>query len=179
MAGALEGIRVIDFGHYIAGPLAAVMLADQGADVIHVDPPDARRWRHPADAFFNRGKRRITLDLKAESDLEIARRLIDTADVVIENFRPGVMDRLGLGAEGDDGAQPGPRLHLDARLRAGRPARRHASLGGHPQRRHGQRQPAHGRGAGRLGLVAAVLLGPAAGVQLRRLPGRHRRSSWP
>ena len=57
--GALDGIRVIDFGQYIAGPLAAVMLADQGADVIHVDPPDGPRWKSDADAFFQRGKRRI------------------------------------------------------------------------------------------------------------------------
>ncbi|HEX5370893.1 MAG TPA: CoA transferase, partial [Dehalococcoidia bacterium] len=98
MAGALDGVRVIDFGQYIAGPLAAVMLADQGADVIHVDPPGGPRWQHASDAFFQRGKRRITLDLKSEYDLGQARRLIETADVVIENFRPGVMDRLGLGA---------------------------------------------------------------------------------
>ena len=51
MAGALDGVRVIDFGQYIAGPLAAVMLADQGADVIHVDPPGGPRWQHPSDAF--------------------------------------------------------------------------------------------------------------------------------
>ena len=62
--GALDGIRVIDFGQYIAGPLAAVMLADQGADVIHVDPPGGPRWKSAADAFCNRGKRRISLDLK-------------------------------------------------------------------------------------------------------------------
>jgi crotonobetainyl-CoA:carnitine CoA-transferase CaiB-like acyl-CoA transferase len=99
MAGALEGIRVIDFGQYIAGPLAAVMLGDQGADVIHVDPPGGPRWRHPADAFLNRGKRRITLDLKAAEGIATAQRLIDSADVVIENFRPGVMERLGLGVE--------------------------------------------------------------------------------
>jgi crotonobetainyl-CoA:carnitine CoA-transferase CaiB-like acyl-CoA transferase len=97
MAGVLEGVRVIDFGQYIAGPLAAVMLADQGADVIHIDPPGGPRWQTPADAFFNRGKRRIALDLKRAEDREIARRLIDSADVVIENFRPGVMDRLGVG----------------------------------------------------------------------------------
>jgi crotonobetainyl-CoA:carnitine CoA-transferase CaiB-like acyl-CoA transferase len=96
--GALDGIRVIDFGHYIAGPLAAVMLADQGADVIHVDPPGAPAWQQPSDAFYSRGKRRITLDLKTTDDLDIARRLIDSADVAIENFRPGVMTRLGLGA---------------------------------------------------------------------------------
>jgi crotonobetainyl-CoA:carnitine CoA-transferase CaiB-like acyl-CoA transferase len=98
MAGALTGIRVIDFGQYIAGPLAAVMLADEGADVIHVDPPGGPRWRHPADAFLNRGKRRITLDLKIVEGRVAAQRLIDSADVVIENFRPGVMERLGLGA---------------------------------------------------------------------------------
>jgi len=106
MPGALEGIRVIDFGQYIAGPLAAVMLADQGAEVIHVDPPGGPFWKHPSDAFFSRGKRRITLDLKSPSDRATARRLIESADVVIENFRPGVMDRLGLGAEAMTAANP-------------------------------------------------------------------------
>src|SRR5437763_269281 len=99
MTGALNGIRVIDFGQYIAGPLAAVMLADQGADVIHVDPPDGPRWKADADAFLQRGKRRLSLDLKSAGDREVARRLIESADVVIENFRPGVMGRLGIGAE--------------------------------------------------------------------------------
>ncbi len=98
MAGSLDGVRVVDFGHYVAGPLAAVMLADQGADVIHIDPPGKPRWRTPADAFFNRSKRRITLDLKQVSDRTVAQRLVATSDVLIENFRPGVMDRLGLGA---------------------------------------------------------------------------------
>jgi crotonobetainyl-CoA:carnitine CoA-transferase CaiB-like acyl-CoA transferase len=107
MPGALDGIRVIDFGHYIAGPLAAVMLSDQGADVIHVDPPGGPRWRHPSDAFFQRGKRRISLDLKNADDNAVARRLINGADVVIENFRPGVMDRLGLGAAAMTEANPG------------------------------------------------------------------------
>src|SRR5215475_13189446 len=94
--GALDGIRVIDFGQYLAGPLAAVMLADQGADVIHVDPPGGPRWQTPADAFLNRGKRRITLDLKRTDGRATAQRLLDGADVLIENFRPGVMARLGL-----------------------------------------------------------------------------------
>jgi crotonobetainyl-CoA:carnitine CoA-transferase CaiB-like acyl-CoA transferase len=104
--GALDGIRVIDFGHYISGPLAAVMLADQGADVIHVDRPGAPAYDQPSDAFYSRGKRRITLDLKTPGDLDIARRLIDTADVVIENFRPGVMQRLGLGPNEMTGRNP-------------------------------------------------------------------------
>src|SRR6266508_3122745 len=94
MPGALEGVRVVDFGQYIAGPLAAVMLGDQGADVIHVDPPGGPRWKSPADAFYNRGKRRITLDLKRREDQQTARALIDRSDVVLENFRPGVMERL-------------------------------------------------------------------------------------
>jgi crotonobetainyl-CoA:carnitine CoA-transferase CaiB-like acyl-CoA transferase len=97
MPGALEGIRVVDFGHYIAGPLAAVMLAEQGADVIHVDPPGGPRWNVPADAFLNRSKRRITLDLKSHQDLATAQQLVGRADIVIENFRPGVMQRLRLG----------------------------------------------------------------------------------
>ena len=99
MPGALEGVRVIDFGQYVAGPLAAVMLSDQGADIIHVDPPGGPRWKTDADAFFNRGKRRITLNLKQPDDLAVAQRLVDGADVLIENFRPGVMARLGIGSE--------------------------------------------------------------------------------
>ena len=74
-----------------------MLLADQGADVIKVDPPGGPRWDTPANATWNRGKRSILLDLKSSSDLDTARKLIQSADVVIENFRPGVMDRLGLG----------------------------------------------------------------------------------
>jgi crotonobetainyl-CoA:carnitine CoA-transferase CaiB-like acyl-CoA transferase len=95
--GPLHGIRVADFGHKIAGPLTAVMLADQGADVVHIDAPGAAEADEPADAFFSRGKRRITLDLKQAGDLVTARTLIARSDVLIENFRPGVMSRLGLG----------------------------------------------------------------------------------
>jgi crotonobetainyl-CoA:carnitine CoA-transferase CaiB-like acyl-CoA transferase len=98
-ARPLEGIRVVDFGHHVAGPLVAVMLADQGADVVHVDRPGAPGADEPADAFYNRGKRRITLDLTDPADRDVARRLAARADVLIENFRPGVMDRFGLGWE--------------------------------------------------------------------------------
>lgn len=95
----LTGIRVIDFGHYIAGPLTGMLLADQGAEVIKVDQPGKPDWDTPANGVFNRGKQRITLDLKNADDLATAVKLIRSADVVIENFRPGVMQRLGLGAE--------------------------------------------------------------------------------
>jgi crotonobetainyl-CoA:carnitine CoA-transferase CaiB-like acyl-CoA transferase len=99
MSGALDGIRVIDFGQYLAAPLAAMMLADQGADVVRVDPPGGPRWRNPAEAVLQRGKRSIVLDLKREQDRARARQVVASADVVLETFRPGVMDRLGLGAE--------------------------------------------------------------------------------
>ena len=99
MAGALEGLRVIDFGQYIAGPLTTMFLADHGADVIRVDPPGGPRYDVPANATWNRGKRSICLDLKKPTDVETARRLVQSSDIVVENFRPTVMDRLGLGAE--------------------------------------------------------------------------------
>jgi crotonobetainyl-CoA:carnitine CoA-transferase CaiB-like acyl-CoA transferase len=104
--GVLRDVRVIDFGQYIAGPLAAMLLADQGADVIRVDPPTGPRWNTPANATWNRNKRSIALDLKNTDDRAIARKLIAGADVVIENFRPGVMERLGLGAAAMTAANP-------------------------------------------------------------------------
>jgi crotonobetainyl-CoA:carnitine CoA-transferase CaiB-like acyl-CoA transferase len=99
MTSVLDGIRVIDFGQYIAGPLAGMLLADHGADVIHVDPPGGPMWHTPANATWNRGKRSIILNLKHPDDLAIATRLLESTDVVIENFRPGVLDRLGLGPQ--------------------------------------------------------------------------------
>jgi len=99
MGSMLEGIRVIDFGQYVARPLTAMFLADHGADVVRVDPPGGPRWDTPANAVWNRGKRRITLDLKDAGDLDVARRLITGADVVIENFRPG--------GDGSSRARPG------------------------------------------------------------------------
>jgi len=98
MAGALDGVRVVDFGQYIAGPMAGMLLADQGADVVRVERPGGPAWDTPANATWNRGKRSIVLDLKRESDIEVAKRLVERADVILENFRPGVMDQLGLGA---------------------------------------------------------------------------------
>jgi crotonobetainyl-CoA:carnitine CoA-transferase CaiB-like acyl-CoA transferase len=94
---ALAGIRVLDFGQYVAGPLAALMLADQGADVVRIDPPGGARWSSPANAVLQRGKKSLCLDLKDPDGARTAQRLVATADVLIENFRPGVMDRLGLG----------------------------------------------------------------------------------
>ena len=106
MAGTLDGIRVVDFGQYIAGPLVGMLLADQGADVIKVDPPGGPRWKTPANSTWNRGKRSIVLDLKQAGDLATAKGLVQGADVVVENFRPGVMDRLGLSATAMTQANP-------------------------------------------------------------------------
>ena len=106
MAGALDGVRVIDFGQYIAAPMTAMFLGDQGADVVRVEPPGGPRYDSPANATWNRNKRSIVLDLKSAAGLDTARRLVESADVVIENFRPGVMDRLGVGAEKMMAANP-------------------------------------------------------------------------
>ena len=97
---ALSGIRVIDFGQYIAGPFAAMLLAEQGADVIKVERPRGDPARKE-DGFlvWNRSKKSIILDLKKSEGLKIALELVKNADVLIENYRPGVMDRLGLGYE--------------------------------------------------------------------------------
>jgi crotonobetainyl-CoA:carnitine CoA-transferase CaiB-like acyl-CoA transferase len=109
---ALQGIRIVDFTHFIAGPLATMFLADMGADVIKVEPPergDELRYYPPAVpglesqggpfTWSNRGKRSIALDLKSPAGLQLARELVAKADVVIENFSTGVMQRFGLGYE--------------------------------------------------------------------------------
>lgn len=99
MAGPLEGIKVIDFGQYIAGPLCAMMLADQGAEVLHIDPPGGPRMRTPANATWNRGKRCLELDLAQARDQEMAQAWLAQADVLIENFRPGALEGWGLSPE--------------------------------------------------------------------------------
>ena len=74
-----------------------MMLADQGADVVRVDPPGGPRWQSPANAALLRGRRNVVLDLRDAKDRRRAQSLIASADVVIENFRPGTSDRLGIG----------------------------------------------------------------------------------
>jgi len=108
VSGALTGFRVLDFGQYVAGPLAAMLLCEQGAEVIRIDPPGGPRDLSAAGAIFNRGKASIVLDLKSEADRHVALQLVDTADLLIENFRPGKFATLGLGYEAL--AQRNPRL---------------------------------------------------------------------
>ena len=96
--GALKGAHVVEFGRYIPGPLLGMLLADQGADVVKVEPPGGDPARsHPAFATWNRGKRSVALDLKTRDGLQRALELAREADVVIENYRPGIADRLGIG----------------------------------------------------------------------------------
>jgi crotonobetainyl-CoA:carnitine CoA-transferase CaiB-like acyl-CoA transferase len=114
----LAGLKVADFSRVLAGPLATMTLADLGADVVKVERPgtgdDTRQWGPPWDAhgssYFacvNRSKRSVELDLRAPEDLAVARRLAAEADVVVENFLTGTMDRLGLGYEAIAAANPG------------------------------------------------------------------------
>ena len=100
----LEGVRVIDFSEYIAGPFSGMLLGDLGADVIKVEPPEGDRWRQgqfyaPHESrnnlSLNRSKRSIALDLKTDEGKNVIYTMAKTADVVIHNFRPGVMERLG------------------------------------------------------------------------------------
>src|SRR5881392_500411 len=109
MSGPLSGVKVLDLSSVVSGPLAAMHLADQGADVIKVEPPGGditRRSRQSVDptgqfsALFistNRGKRSLSVDLKQPEGIEILKKLIARSDVLVQNFRPQVMDRLGLG----------------------------------------------------------------------------------
>ena len=94
--GPLVGLNVIDFGHYYAGPMAGMLLADQGANVIRIVRPGEPELPSQQYRLLNRNKKLLTLDLKTEEGKAQALSLIEKADVLIENFRPGVMKRLGL-----------------------------------------------------------------------------------
>lgn len=135
--GALDGIVVLDFSRVLAGPYATMLLGDYGAEVIKVERPsvgdDTRAWGPPYDSagvatYFNainRNKRSVTVDLSTPAGVDRARELAAGADIVVENFRPGTMERLGLGYDdlrqirpdviycsitgfGRDGVQPCP-----------------------------------------------------------------------
>jgi crotonobetainyl-CoA:carnitine CoA-transferase CaiB-like acyl-CoA transferase len=118
MAASLEGVRVLDLSRVLAGPFCAMVLADLGAEVTKVERPgggdETRAWGPPWDdrgeaTYFeavNRNKRTVALDLRDPAGLAAARDLIAAADVLVENFRPGVMDRLGLGWEEAEALNP-------------------------------------------------------------------------
>ena len=116
--GALAGIRVLDLSRILSGPFATMILADLGADVIKIEDTrtgdDTREWAPPyqgdQSAYFlavNRNKRSVSLDLKSARGRDIARMLADRADLVVQNFRPGTADRLGLGYQELSQRNPG------------------------------------------------------------------------
>jgi crotonobetainyl-CoA:carnitine CoA-transferase CaiB-like acyl-CoA transferase len=98
----LAGLRVVEFTHMVMGPTCGMVLADLGAEVIKVEPVDGDRTRHLLGAgagffpMFNRNKKSIALDLRSPEGLEVARKLAASADVVAQNFKPGVMGKYGL-----------------------------------------------------------------------------------
>src|SRR3954463_5707063 len=103
-AGPLSGLRVLDLSAYIAGPYGCTLLADQGAEVLKIEPPTGDNLRNypstlPGEsrAFLgvNRSKRGVVLDLKQHADREVLLQLVRSADVLVHNFRPGVPERLG------------------------------------------------------------------------------------
>ncbi|MHC1561482.1 CaiB/BaiF CoA transferase family protein [Actinomycetospora sp. C-140] len=116
MAGPLAGVRVLDLSAMLSGPWAADLLGDQGADVIKVEPPGAgdhvRALRNQAEGLasmfvnVNRSKRSLTLNLKHPEGVDVLRRLVGSADVLVQNFRPGVVERLGISYEDVRGANP-------------------------------------------------------------------------
>jgi crotonobetainyl-CoA:carnitine CoA-transferase CaiB-like acyl-CoA transferase len=116
-AGPLQGIRVLDFTRVLAGPAASLALADLGAEIIKIEPPgtgDETRtfppFRDGESHYFlsvNRGKKSIVLDLKTEAGVALARDLAAKCDILVENYRPGVMDRFGLGYEALSAINPG------------------------------------------------------------------------
>jgi crotonobetainyl-CoA:carnitine CoA-transferase CaiB-like acyl-CoA transferase len=98
VTGALDGIRILDLSWGVAGPLGVLLLAEQGAEVIKVEPPGGDPFRsYPGYKVWTRSRRSVTCDLKSDAGRAAFDRLAGTADVLVETFRPGVMDRLGVG----------------------------------------------------------------------------------
>ena len=101
----LAGIRVVEFTHMVMGPSVGLILADLGADVIKVEPVGGDHTRKLLGSgagyfpMYNRNKRSVSIDLKSPQGMADALALVDGADVVVENFRPGALDKLGLGSE--------------------------------------------------------------------------------
>ena len=113
-ATPLRGLRVVEFVHMVMGPTCGLVLADLGAEVIKVEPtPDGDNTRRLGGsgagffAFANRNKQSLAVDLKSPDGMALVKRLIATADIVVENFRPGAMDKLGLGYAALSAANPG------------------------------------------------------------------------
>src|SRR3954469_2265085 len=127
MAGPLQGLKVIEMAGIGPGPFTAMMLADMGAEVLRVDRPNARVL-NPEKDVLNRGRRSIAVDLKHPDGVQTVLRLVEGADALLEGFRPGVMERLGLGPDG--GLERNPKLLYGRMTRRGQDGPR-ASPAGH------------------------------------------------
>ena len=138
MAAALEDIKVVDLTRTLAGPFCTMLLGDMGADVVKIEEPslgDEIRhwtpfWNGESTQFvtFNRNKRSITVNLKEPEGVELVRRMAADADVMIESFRAGTLERMGLGYGRNQRHQPRHCLLFHLRLRAHRPDGRYAGL---------------------------------------------------
>ena len=155
MAGALDGVRILDLSWGIAGPLGVMLLAEQGADVIKVEPPGGDPFRaYSGYAVWNRSRRSVTVDLKRPEGREALLRLVDDADVLVETFRPGVTDRLGIGYDALHERNPrlvycscpgypgGPPVRAAAGLRRARAGEQRPAVGA-AGLAHGPDLPAH------------------------------------
>ena len=187
MSMPLDGLKVLDLSRVLAGPFAGRMLSDLGADVVKLEPPDGdltRLWGRKIAGLAgyyvqqNAGKRNICVDLKAPAGVELARRLAGRADILIENFRPGVMARLGLDYDtlaagnpglimlsisgfGADGPESGraayaPIIHAETGLVHGQAERTALENGGDPIRPVELVTSLADTNAGLHGLVAAL-----------------------
>ena len=124
----LSNLRVVDLSRLVAGNIVTHKLADFGADVIKVEKPgrgdDLRHWRvEGVETFwkaYSRNKRSLALDSRKDDGMEILKRLIDTADVLVENFRPGTLEAMGLGPDNSAPNQPRPDHPAYLRLGPGR-----------------------------------------------------------
>jgi len=161
MPGPLEGTRVIDLGTFVVGPSAAAILADWGADVVKVEPPEGdpnRAWttdRNPTFELDNRGKRSITVDLKVPEGVEVVLDLLRDADVLVTNLRPRVLESFGL-----DYASVAPRF----------PRLVYAAITGYGSQGPDRDRPAYDGGAfwARAGVLATMTL---PGAELPFAPG--------
>ena len=193
----LSGIRVVDLTRILAGPFCTQLLADLGAEVIKVEPPgrgdpvrgqgaikDGLSWYY---AQFNRNKKSITLDLYTDDGKAVLADLIRRADVLVENFRPGVLDEMGFPAARLEALNPAPDPRQRQRLRQHRPARASAGVRLHRPgderlhererhaRRAAARRPADRRPGGRP--VRGARHHRGAGRARRHGPGSGRRAS--
>ena len=162
--GALAGIKVIDLTRVLGGPYCTMILSDHGAEVIKIEPPqgdEVRDWGppfHDGDASYfigiNRNKRSLALDLGKPQGKAVLLRLLQDADVLIENFKPGAMEKWGLGYAADAGTEfswtdPLPHLRLRRRWPAGRAARLRRDPAGDDRPHERQRRRQHRSDAAR------------------------------